>query len=462
MANITGTKGIDTLTGTTDNDIIQGLGGNDRIIASGGSDLIDGGTGKDSIDYSALNDRVVIGFDNDLQNFVVFKPGFFRDDIKNIETIIGDPNKSNISNSQTNLISFENSDKLATIDVDLSANKLTYSSQLASPKTINIKNFNYVTGGPGNDRFVGDSSDNVFLGSEGDNVVIGSKGNDSLGGGFPIDDGHYSTLDYSNLGHAVKLVTNSITLVNGPGGAFSRSTLDIDKGSFGKDSITGFQKITGATNQKNTIDGSSFNSLSSLDLNLASNSLKVKIPDPRILQGELKIEVINFVDVIGSRNDDKIIGGNKNSKLTGSGGNDTITGGNKNDIITGSDSTARGVGEVDILTGGGGRDKFVLGDKNGAYYVGKGKDDYATITDFNLFQDSIDLGGFKDYSFASGSNNTIELYSGKDVNTRDLIAKIQLASGISTPNRNSRSVMGANSSIEAITAKIDMISGSNS
>ena len=119
------------------------------------------------------------------------------------------------------------------------------------------------------------------------------------------------------------------------------------------------------------------------------------------------------------------------------------------------------MGEVDILTGGGGRDKFILGDKNGAYYVGKGNNDYAMITDFNLFQDSISIGSLKNYSFAAGGNNTINLYSGKDVKTRDLIAKIQIAGGINTANSNARSIAGSSPNLDAIISKMDIISGTN-
>ena len=190
---------------------------------------------------------------------------------------------------------------------------------------------------------------------------------------------------------------------------------------------------------------------------MATNSLKLTSVDNSVRQ----IEVVNFVNAIGTKGDDKIVGANKNSELTGGGGNDTITGGNKKDILTGTDSTARGVGEVDILTGGGGRDKFILGDTNGAYYVGKGNDDYATITDFNLFQDSISIGSLKDYSFAAGGNNTINLYSGKDVQTRDLVAKIQLAGGISTVNSIARSLAGSSQNLDTIISKIDIISGTN-
>jgi RTX calcium-binding nonapeptide repeat (4 copies) len=125
--------------------------------------------------------------------------------------------------------------------------------------------------------------------------------------------------------------------------------------------------------------------------------------------------------------------------IQGTAGNDTLVGGKGKDILTGTDSTARGVGEVDSLTGGGGRDslpetlreRFVLGDSNGAYYVGQGNNDYATISDFNLRQDSLDLGNTKNISFKVESSGTIDLFAGTDPSSRDLIAKIQVKGGFS-------------------------------
>jgi hypothetical protein len=40
------------------------------------------------------------------------------------------------------------------------------------------------------------------------------------------------------------------------------------------------------------------------------------------------------------------------------------------------------LGEQDVLTGGADADLFVLGDNRHFYYVGRGEQDYATITDF--------------------------------------------------------------------------------
>jgi Ca2+-binding RTX toxin-like protein len=314
------------------------------------------------------------------------------------------------------------------IDVDLSLNQLNYylpSGNLF--KTFTVNNFDNIIAVSGNNRLAGNDRNNNISGGIGADVILGSKGNDNLGGARLFPSGTSSSdrdiLDYSNLGRTIVL---SPKMFSPSPNDFPEIKLfggTIDKGTFGKDNISNFQKIIGAIDKVNTIDASTADSGSTrLDVNLVNNSLKImNVPDLSTLQ----VEVFNFVNVVGGRYDDTIVGGNKNSKLTGGGGNDTITGGTKNDRITGTDSTARGVGEVDILTGGSGRDKFILGDRNGAYYLGNGSNDYATITDFNLTRDSIDLGSFKDYSFGFDGAKTIDLFSGKDVNNRDLIAKIQ-------------------------------------
>jgi hypothetical protein len=97
---------------------------------------------------------------------------------------------------------------------------------------------------------------------------------------------------------------------------------------------------------------------------------------------------------------------------------------------------------VDILTGGGGRDRFVLGDSKGAYYVGQGNNDYAKITDFNLRQDSLNLGSAKNISFGIESSDTINLFAGKDPSSRDLIAKIQVKGGFKEIEREYQTGFG--------------------
>ena len=278
------------------------------------------------------------------------------------------------------------------------------------------------------------------------------SGYDTLNGG-----GGFNTLDYSGLGRAVTILPRG----------------KIDKSGFGTDTVNNFSKIIGATNKANTIDASSdAASDASLDVNLANNFLGINnVP----FVGSQQFEVVNFVNVIGSKNDDRIVGGNVASKLVGGGGNDTVKGGNQNDSITGTNRTARGVGEVDYLSGGGGANKFILGDSQGAYYVGNGDSDFAMINDFNLFSDSIDLGRLRDYSFNVEASGIIDLFAGNDVNHRDLIAKIQLANGTPSLNRTAKSTsskFGTSSMIakasglgqdaSGISAQINIFSGANS
>jgi Ca2+-binding RTX toxin-like protein len=468
MANITGTEGIDTLTGTATDDTIQGLGGDDRIIGSFGVDKIDGGVGNDTLDFSKIGKDIFLGYTG---TFVASQNRVFRFDpseipiyteVNNVETFIGDPSKSNTINDFSSV-------PIGTgiVDVNLSTGKVGYTaaaySQAYPSTTYTVKNFDNIRLINSSGRFTGNNRNNNISAGYGSvlfpgttSVIVGSKGDDTLSGG---------TIDYSNLSRAVKVFAPALVLSN-----FQPSVgVSIDKGNFGTDKIGHFDKIIGATNKANALDLSTIDARGSVDLNLATNSLKVSnlygnpfLPDsPLSVSLDLSAQVVNFVDAIGGKSNDKIVGDNKNSKLTGGGGNDTIIGGNQNDRITGTDSTARGIGECDTLTGGGGRDKFILGDQNGAYYVGKGNNDYALITDFDLFKDSISIGSLKNYSFALEGNNTIELYSGKDVNTRDLIAKIQLAGGISSANSNSRSIAGSSSNLDSIISKLDIISETN-
>jgi Ca2+-binding RTX toxin-like protein len=442
MADILGTEAADILTGTSGADNIVGLGGDDRIIGTAGSDTVDGGAGNDTLDYTGTGTpMILIPSSNFIFNGINFgTPGFigYSASYSNIETIIGDPTKNN------NSIQNDRRNTAKGIDVDLVTGRADVYVQdftgappfeFVLKSSINFKNFNNalnVRKARGND------ADNQLFAD----TVIGSKGNDLIGGG---------TLDYSNLGRAINFSSTTISgQINGL----------IDKNGFGQDELRGFRKLIGTSNQVNSLDFSknAFNDETSIDLNLSTNSLKIRLPLNPV---PVDYEVVNFVNAVGTKNNDSIMGSNANSKLTGGGGSDIIQGGTKNDRITGTDSTARGVGEVDTLTGGAGADRFVLGDSTGAYYVGNKRTDYAQITDFNILSDSIDVGNLKNYSFAIEKNGTIDLFSGKNPGTRDLIAKIQLdTSGIGTGAKTANSSIMAG--VDSITSQINILSGANS
>lgn len=470
MANIVGTDNADTLQGTnatlqsSGDDTITALGGDDLILATTGFDSINGGEGNDTIDLGGIDKDLILISSGDRIVDILSRGILPRLDsrITNIETIIGNPNRRNLIADSGGF------SPSGSIDVDLAANRLTYytvEDRIIPARTVTIKNFDNIQTAFGNNRLAGNDRDNSITGGPfavpaiNTNFVIGSKGNDTLYGGAANND----TLDYSNLGQAVQLLVGSPKTT-----IFNRANFaTVDKGTFGIDSIDAFEHIIGTTNQDNTIDASTATTSYGIVLNLASNSLtSTDIQNFTSTTGVDHIEVINFVNAIGTKNNDTIVGGNKNSKLTGGGGNDTITGGTKNDRITGTDSNARGVGEVDTLTGGGGNNKFILGDRNSAYYLGNGSNDYATITDFNIFKDSIDLGSLRNYSFAIEATGTVDIFAGRNVNTRDLIAKIQLSDlslasinkGVSSNKVASILNGGSVSSIDAISSKIDIIS----
>jgi Ca2+-binding RTX toxin-like protein len=438
MAPITGTNTANVLYGTSGDDELLGLGGNDRLVASVGNDILNGGTGTDIADYRNLDENITL-----TPRGVLDKSGGGQDKLVEIETIWGNTNRVNtIDASSANGTG-------AGIDVDLSKDMLRVFIPSLGYRDVTVKNFSNIIGTDRSSRFVGNYRNNNITGGSSNDYIVGSRGNDTLDGG-----GGFNTLDYSGLGRAVKILPRG----------------KIEKSGFGTDTVNNFSKIIGATNQTNTIDASSDTaSDASLNVNLANNSLGINnVP----FVGSQQFEVVNFVNVIGSKNDDTIVGGNVASKLVGGGGSDTISGGNQNDSITGTNRTARGVGEVDNLSGGGGSNKFILGDSRGAYYLGNGANDFAMINDFNLFTDSLDLGRLRDYSFNVEASGIVDLFSGSDVNTRDLIAKIQIANGDSALNRTAKSAMGVSSMLakasglgldsSGISTQINVLSGANS
>lgn len=122
----------------------------------------------------------------------------------------------------------------------------------------------------------------------------------------------------------------------------------------------------------------------------------------------------------GDSGNDRLDGGADHDSLTGGTGNDNLTGGTGNDILIGAGSGSSGVGERDTLRGNDGNDVFVLGDSTQAYYFGGGTTDRATIADFILGTDQIQLhGSAVDYTLAVVSGSTQIRNSG------DLVAIVQ-------------------------------------
>ncbi len=111
----------------------------------------------------------------------------------------------------------------------------------------------------------------------------------------------------------------------------------------------------------------------------------------------------------GGSGKDTLSGGLHNDYLFGGSGKDYLIGGDGNDYLDGANFSGAGNGigggsESDSLSGGAGVDTFVLGNVDNVYYLGTG---YATITDFSLGQDKIQIkGNLADgYSLKAGDWN---------------------------------------------------------
>jgi Ca2+-binding RTX toxin-like protein len=380
---------------------VTGTGENDTFTANSGSKgnfTMDGSGGIDTVDYSQMGQEVTLA-----ANGIINKGGGYGSDtVKNVESFIGATGKSNTIDGTT-------SNGVGSFDIDLSKNNLTVNGLPAGPLSFNVSNF---------DKVIGTNNNDTIKGSAGNDTFIGSKGNDTCNG-----DGGNNTMDYSQLGTGVTL---------GAKGAVS-------KGALGTDTTLGMNKYVGASGQTNIIDGTTSNGAGSFKIDLSKNNLTVE----NLPVGPLSFEVVDFSQVVGTSNNDTIKGNNTGNKFTGGSGNDILTGGNGKDILNGTNSTARGVGEVDKLTGGGGRDTFALGDKNGSFYLGNGKNDYALINDFDLTQDRIQLGGNKDLLSVKFDrrDGTIDLFS-KQSGGKDLVAKVKLANPFNFSSKGETIGMG--------------------
>ncbi|MEO1147726.1 MAG: peroxidase family protein [Cyanobacteria bacterium J06638_22] len=154
-------------------------------------------------------------------------------------------------------------------------------------------------------------------------------------------------------------------------------------------------------------------------------------------------------DVFGGSGDDVISGGAGSDRLYGSTGDDqllgdvgsdTLIGGSGNDTLLGTNAMAQGVAEHDTLTGGSGRDLFILGDRTSTYYTDGhpaefGFADFALITDFNPFEDRIQLHGLsRDYALAQfptemGSSDYQLLYEPQGATRPELVSVLENVSG---------------------------------
>ena len=302
---LNGGNGKDTLNGGNGNDSLNGGNGNDILKASQGDDILDGGNGNDTADYSELDQAITLEAVG-----VVNKGSLGTDQISNIETIIGATGQANTIDGSTG------TSGVTSFDVDLSDDRLTVENIPGlGDVTFTVENFVNVTGTTQDDRIIGNTEDNILIGGGGNDFFGGSAGNDTING----DDGGNDTVDYTGLGEAITLLPTGI----------------VEKdGGLGTDELVRVETIIGDANQDNTIDASTAGSPASINVDLAAQSLEINnIPGV----GTLDRTVVNFVNVTGTTQDDRITGNTEDNILIGGGGNDFFGGSAGNDTINGDD-----------------------------------------------------------------------------------------------------------------------------
>ncbi|NJR67999.1 MAG: calcium-binding protein [Synechococcales cyanobacterium CRU_2_2] len=397
---LVGTNLGDNLFGFSGDDILAGGLGDDALEGGSGNDVLGGGDGDDRLDGGPGFDVMVGGNGDDI--YIV----------DNVEDVVVETDFNGGSDTIISSVDHQLGDHFEGIvlsgngNLDASGNSL-------------------------DNGLVGNSGRNQMFGLGGDDSFLASAGDDRMDGGTGID-----TVDYT-------MMNTTITL---------RAAGEIHKDGLGVDRVTDVEVIAGAAGRNNQINAStSLGSPVFVNVNLSEETLRVNgIPG---VEAQL-LTVRNFVDVVGTSQNDLITGNALANNLSGGTGNDFIDGAGGDDILNGDagadslfggqgsdilfgglgsdllvggngDDTLLGYGfipegEIDTLVGGSGSDIFALGDAtNGRYYLaplraGNLDDAYAIIEDWDFQTDFIRLNGSFDYSaefrFANGigSSNTLD------------------------------------------------------
>ncbi|MCS6958434.1 MAG: hypothetical protein RMK91_00070 [Pseudanabaenaceae cyanobacterium SKYGB_i_bin29] len=290
-------------------------------------------------------------------------------------------------------------------------------------------------GGFGNDTFQGGAGNDSVIGGPGNDVIDPGEGNDTVTGGidrdvfvlFPRTEPVLIT-DFTPADDFIAL-TNGLSLAN------------IQRSQVGSDTVITFNNITIARLFN-------FPVVNLLNSNFTSGI--VLPPDQGVpgntITGTAGNDLISTIATPGvtggtaTDNNDTILGLAGNDTLSGLGGNDSIDGGDGNDILEGGagEDTILGGNGNDTLLGGAGNDSLNSGEGNDVLFGGLGNSTLTggagfdvfvldsvvnqsiTVTDFNVNQDYLGLGGgltFEALSFTVEGLNTIIRTAGRTIAT---------------------------------------------
>ncbi len=170
---ITGDSNANVLTGGFSADTLNGAGGNDTLNGGDGNDVLDGGSGNDILHGGLGSDQL---------------RGSVGDD-----TLDGGPAEAGVWN--TAVYTGDAAGVVANLATGMATGTLSGNDTLIA--------INALTGGAGNDTFIGDATDNQLSGGGGDDTLTGAGGNDTLDGGTGVN-----TLDISSDTAGVTVTLN--------------------------------------------------------------------------------------------------------------------------------------------------------------------------------------------------------------------------------------------------------------
>lgn len=375
----------DNLYGEDDDDVLFGELGDDKLYAGAGNDLLYGGLGNDWVTGDDGSDQLY---------------GDLGDD-----TLIGGADADLLygGNGQDSLYGDAGADEL-------------YGEQ-GDDLLDAGDGEDAVYGGNGNDKLYGGAGADQLYGDLGHDLLYGGAGNDDLSGGFGddrLDGGAGDDHLYGDVGADELFGGEGADTLIGAAGAdslYGGTGNDLIIGESGRDLVygeAGDDVIYAGSEDDQAFGGGGDDQLYG---SWGSD----------LLQGDAGAD-----QLFGEAGSDRLIGG---------AGNDRLEGGEGSDWLIGTDSALvrPGTGEVDELVGGGGGDRFVLGDDR-VYYLDLDTrtgqrlnvtESYATVLDFNLYEDVVELAGDESYyrlGRLSSNAPTTGLWYQSSLGQEDLVA----------------------------------------
>jgi serralysin len=306
-----------------------------------------------------------------------------------------------------------------------------------------------VYGDAGNDTLDGGNGRDIVIGGKGDDFVLGGNENDLLVGVNPVKDNPgYGELDRlrGGAGEDIFALGDASGVYYDHGGTLTEGKTDrasILDFNLSEDTIL----LHGSTSNYRLAQTSSatniyYKAASGLELIGTVNH----VFGLNLSSSKFAFASNNF-SIGGTSGNNKLYGGDTNQEFRGGDGNDTLIGGGGNDLLLGGNGndvligvsiieTNPGYNQLDRLRGDAGVDVFVLGDSDRSYYnhdttQAAGRADRASILDFNLSQDIIQLhGSASDYQLKAAASGTEILYTANNSGLDELIGFVNGASGL--------------------------------